>query len=129
MGNYKRFSKKLCGVELVDNPDKYGPDLVRTDGGGFVECEIKKVWKTDEFPYGSVQFPERKAKYVYQNKDTKVEFFMLNMKCNRALTVDGQDILDSKLSHVRNIYVNSGELFFQVPLEKVTFFSLQDDQK
>ena len=145
MGSYKKFSKELfaqndkkarklakefyakSGIVLKDNPKKYGPDLMRMENGkcvGFVECEIKRVWKDDAFPYGSVQFPERKAKYVYTT-DLPVEFFMLNNKCNRVLKVDGKDILKSPLKSVRNIYMTRGdEMFFQVPLEKVTFLDL-----
>lgn len=116
------FAKQ--GIELEDNPDRYGPDLVRKDGKGFIEVEVKKVWETDDFPYESVQFLERKAKYVYQNK-LPVEFFMLNAKCNRCLTVEGQDLLKSPLKPVWNKYMRSGkEMFFQVPLEKVKFHEI-----
>ena len=121
----KAFFAKL-GIELEDHPKRYDVDLVRTDGEGFVECEIKNVWKDEPFPYESVQFPERKAKYVYKN-DKPVTFFMLNSKCNRCLTVKGEDLLKSPLKEVWNKYMRGGgEMFFQVPLDKVEFHDIED---
>lgn len=117
------FSKKF-GVELVDNPDKYGPDLMHKDGKKFVECEIKKVWSGDVFPYATVQFPERKWKYT---RAGPVTFVMFNAECTSGLFVDGQDVIKSPLKPVKNIYVSRGENFFQVPMSKVDFFSLQDE--
>ena len=121
----KKFFKEQFDVELEDHPKKYDVDLVRKDGEGYVECEIKNVWKEEEFPYDSVQFPERKAKYTYQN-DKPVIYFMLNAKCNRCLLVKGEDLLKSPLKKVWNKYMKSGdEMFFQVPLDKVEFFDIE----
>jgi hypothetical protein len=86
----------------------------------YVEVEIKRVWRGEEFPYATVQFPERKAKYIYQS-NKPVKFFMLNAKCNRAFIVDGKDILKSKLKMVPNVYMRNDEYFFQVPIEKGEF--------
>lgn len=122
----KEFYAKR-GIELRDNPDKYGVDLIRYEGEnivGYTECEIKNVWREDNFPYGSVQFPERKGKFAYTT-DLPVEFFMLNAKCNRALIVDGKDLLRSPLREIRNVYVSQGEAFFQVPLKNVQFYEIE----
>lgn len=151
MGAYKKFSEKFFrendpkarkivseffrkkGYVMMPNGDRYGPDLKlyknhqefeKGNFAKFIECEIKRVWKEDKFPYGSVQFPERKAKYIYQT-DKPVVFFMLNLKCNKALMVKGEDILKSPLKVVPNIYVKQDEMFFQVPLDKVTFFDIE----
>jgi len=92
----------------------------------YVEVEIKRVWKDKKFPWATVQFPERKAKYVYQS-NIPVKFFMLNAKCNRAFIVDGKDILKSKLVPVYNKYMKGGdEFFFQVPIEKGEFVDIGD---
>jgi hypothetical protein len=118
----KRYFAKQ-GIEAKDNPDKYGVDLLiykEQQLIGYCECEVKAVWKEDQFPYGSVQIPERKAAYVYKNK-LPVMFLMVNAKANRFLTVDGKDILTSPLREVSNIYLRKEELFFQVPLAKVSF--------
>jgi hypothetical protein len=122
-----KFFKKSQGFAAKPNPDKYGVDLLlfkEDKHVAFAECEIKRVWKGKDFPYGSVQFPERKAKYVYQN-NLPVVFIMFNADCNRALLVNGQDLLKSKLVQVPNVYVKSEECFFQVPLDKVTFIDIE----
>lgn len=138
---YKKFSKKLheqndkkareiakeffskYGYELRDNPDQYGVDLLAYDETGehvmYVEVEIKRVWKSGEFPYGSVQFPERKWKFC--NLDKPTAFFMLSNDCKRALLVTGKDLVASPLKPVSNVYMKKNENFFQVPLNKVTF--------
>jgi hypothetical protein len=143
MGKTKRFSKKLHkqndkkareiatewfakeGYELRDNPDKYGVDLLGYKNDElvmYVEVEIKRVWKEEKFPYGSVQFPSRKFKFCQLDKPTA--FMMINNKCNRALLVTGQDLIKSPLKEVRNVYVDKGEDFFIVSLDKVTFIEV-----
>ena len=129
----KEYYKKL-NVILMENSDKYGPDLKyysnfdafeKHEHTGFIECEVKRVWKDYSFPFESVQFPERKARYVYQS-DVPVTFFMLNAKCDRALIVDGKDVLKSPMREVKNMYVSKVEWFFQVPLDKVTFVDINN---
>jgi hypothetical protein len=141
---------KKFNIRLEDHPNKYGPDLKAMckfcfEAGYtldsceicgsedepwrerefvppfYVEVEVKRVWKGDEFPWATVQFPERKAKYIYQS-DKPVIFFMLNAKCNRAFIVEGRHILKSKLVPVHNMYMRGGdEFFFQVPINKGKF--------
>lgn len=144
MGTRKKFDRKLfeendrkarglakkfledAGYEVKDNPDKYGPDLIVTKDGevrGFVECEIKRVWKGKEFPYDTVQFPERKKKYVIDN-DVPVTFLMLNEDCSRMLLVNGDTLINSPLVEVPNRYIYKGEYFYQVDLKDVVFFDL-----
>ena len=56
------------GRVAVDNPDKYGPDLV-IDGEFYCEMEIKRAWKGKDFKYKTCQIPHRKA---YQTKISTV---------------------------------------------------------
>ena len=149
MGKRKKFDRKLfeendrkargiakkfledAGYKAIDNPKKYGPDLIVTKNDevrGFVECEIKRVWKGKDFPYESVQFPERKGKYVFKN-DEPVTFLMLNEDCSRMLLVDGNDVVDSPLVEVSNRFIRAGEYFYQVPCSKVKFFDVFHDRK
>lgn len=131
------FAKQ--GYDVRDNPNKYGVDLIawkihEHDPANeyicedcsiqfCIEVEIKRVWKGDEFPWLTVQFPERKAKYIYQS-DKPVKFFMLNAQCNRAFIVDGAEILKSKLKMVPNMYMRDDEYFFQVPIDKGEFVEI-----
>ena len=84
-----------------------------------IECEIKRVWKTKDFPYESVQFPERKKKFTDLQKPTL--FVMFNADQSSYLVVLDRDLAKSPINMVRNKYIRYGENFFQVPLEKVYF--------
>lgn len=85
----------------------------------YVEVERKAVWHTDDFPYDNVQFPERKTKYALLDKPTYYMMFSGNMK--KFLVVRSKDLLTSPIEMVRNKYVSYGEMFYQVPLDRVTF--------
>jgi len=82
-----------------------------------VETEIKRVWKSKEFQYESVQFPERKRKFCELEKPTI--FIMWNSNLSSYLVVTGRDLVNSPSVEVPNKYVYKGEYFFQVPLKKV----------
>ncbi len=106
------------------NPKKRGVDVIVSNPDTnetlfYIECEIKRVWNTDKFPYDSVQFPERKAKYAKLDKPTL--FVMFNHDQSKYLVVKSTDLLASPLLEVPNKYMFKGELFFQVPLDKVKF--------
>lgn len=84
-----------------------------------VETEIKRVWRSPDFKYDSVQFPERKKKFTVLEKPTL--FVMFNHDTSNYLVVTDQDLAASPCVEVPNKYVYSGELFFQVPVEEVFF--------
>lgn len=111
-------------IHAAENPKKTGVDILVTDPDTNellfnIECEIKKVWKTKDFPYESVQFPQRKAKYASLDKPTL--FVMFNNDLSSYVVVDGASLLASPCVEVPNKYVYKGEKFFQVPLTKVIF--------
>lgn len=116
---------KNLGYEVRPNEDKYGPDLLlfkENTFASYVECEVKRVWKDCDFPWPTVQIPERKSKYVTEKP---ILFFMLNGKEDRALIIKGNDLVKSPLKEVSNKYVRSGEYFFQIPLNLVVFVDLK----
>lgn len=139
MPNKKRFDKSLYnlydelakdatklysegqGQTLTDNPDKYRQDLVAD--GHLVECEVKIVWDSEEFPYDTVQLPQRKQKFF----DKTTKFFIWNKSLTKAATFWSDDIKDLEPVEVPNKYVYKGEYFFQIPLDLVEFVSLQHD--
>lgn len=113
--------------QIVENPKKRGVDLLifrRRDGKHVlnIETEVKRVWKTKDFKYDSVQFPERKAKYAQLEIPTL--FVMFNESTKFYLAVKGNDLLKSPCVEVPNKYCFKEEYFFQVPLNKVRFNSL-----
>lgn len=109
------------GQTLTDNPDRYRQDLVADSH--LVECEVKLVWDTDEFPYDTVQLPQRKAKFF----DKLTKFYIWNKSLTRAATFWSDDIKDLEPVEVPNKYVYKGEYFFQIPLEMVEFVELQHE--
>lgn len=85
---------------------------------GYLEVEVKNIWK-DTFPFGEVNWPERKWKFCQLDKPTI--FLIFNHDLTQYLTTTGNSLLSSKLEMVRNKYVKYGENFFKVPIDKVKF--------
>jgi hypothetical protein len=112
---------KDSGYKIKDNPKVRDVDmLVYKDKNHIfnIECEIKRVWKGQTFPYGNVQFPERKAKYAKLDKPTI--FVMFNDDQSAFIALHGKDLILSPKAMVPNKYVLAGEIFYQVPLDKVS---------
>lgn len=110
---------------VEENEKKRGVDLLIYNKGehvAYIEAEIKRVWKGKEFPYESVQIPQRKAKFTELDKPTF--FVMFNADQTQYLVIKDTDLLKSPLKEVPNKYVYSGEYFFQVPIDKVHFNKL-----
>lgn len=58
--------KEKLGELIIDNPDKYGEDMVvLTDEipYGYIELQVYGKWKEEEFPYESPFVYERKMKF------------------------------------------------------------------
>ena len=133
---YKKFDQKLFnkndvpareaakkfwesrGVHARDNPDVYGPDLI-LDIGNLLEVEIKHTWR-DKFPFDTLQLPERKEKFA----KIGCMFMVFNSNLTQAFLFDGDTVLDSPKKEVYNKYVSKGELFFQIPINKVRLCEL-----
>jgi hypothetical protein len=125
----KEFVKNaLKGTEyqVIENPKKRGVDLLLYKDSQHVanvECEIKRVWKTTDFPYESVQIPERKTKYTELEKPTI--FVMLNNDQSAYAAIPQQTLLNSPKKEVPNKYVYKGEMFYQVPVNTVHFNNIE----
>jgi hypothetical protein len=133
---YKKFDQKLFnkndvpareaakkfwesrGVHARDNPDVYGPDLI-LDIDNLLEVEIKHTWR-DKFPFDTLQLPARKEKFA----KIGCMFMVFNSALTQAFLFDGDTVLDSPKKEVYNKYVSKGELFFQIPINKVRLCEL-----
>ena len=154
-GAYKKFNQELFDetdamvraavtrhVELVsglmcqDNDDKYGPDLVIYKSGAptyYLEVEQKRVWRSPDpkelgkgrsnFPWASVQLPERKAKFC--RMELPLEFWILREDLAAAVVIPDWLVLQSPLVEVPNKYIQSGERFFQIPIDQCIYVELQ----
>lgn len=107
------------GYEVSEHPDRYAQDLIAfspDDTEFCVECEVKLVWDTSEFPYPNVQLPERKKKFF----NVPTQFFIWNKPMEHAMTFWSYDVATLNPVEVPNKYVYSGEYFYQIPMDMVT---------
>lgn len=85
---------------------------------GSLECEVKRGWAGGPFPYPTIQALSRKRKFFEAGAD----WLLLSNNLQDYLIISGKDILESPLQEVRNQYCLTGELFYQVPSAKATFY-------
>ena len=109
------------GLFVRDNPDVYGPDLIVYKGFkplSYVEVEVKLVWKPEQyqFPWGTVQLPERKMKFL--NLGLPIEFFILRADLERAVLIPDYIVAKSPIEEVKNKYVKVGELFCRIDIRE-----------
>ena len=97
---------KQEGCAAIDNPDKYGADLIVNDSF-YCEVEIKNVWSGSEFPWGSIQLPERKTKFT--KLDKHCVFLIFNKELTHGITFTSEAVLASPLVEVSNKFVSSKE--------------------
>jgi len=109
---------KLNGYDVREHPDRYAQDLIatRNDESMCVECEVKVVWSGPNFPYETVQLPQRKQKFF----NVPTLFYIWNKELDNAVTFMSEDIKDLTPVEVPNKYVYKGEYFFQIPMDVVT---------
>ena len=102
------------GYTVCDNTDKYAQDLVAEKEGEMflVETEVKNVWKGPEFPYDTVQLPERKKKFFKE----RTLFFIWNAELTHAIVFWSDDVKHLEPVEVPNKYRYKGEYFFQIPV-------------
>ena len=117
----KEAAKKFFaaqGVTAVDNPDKYGVDLL-LDTGSSIEVEVKHTWK-DDFKFDTLQIPARKEKFAKLG----CVFMVFNSNITKAFIVHGDIVLASPKKEVYNKYMPKGEMFFQIPVDKLILCEL-----
>jgi hypothetical protein len=116
----------------IQNDDTYGPDLIVYKGFQpkyYVECEVKLAWRAalasssedelgvvDEgtFPFSTIQLPERKLKFC--KLGIPCEFWILRSDLQYAMIIPDYVVTAHTPVEVPNKYVESGELFYQIPV-------------
>lgn len=111
------------GITLIDNPDKYGVDLIGVGSKLKVEVERRNVWKTGQFPYAEVNVPERKAKF-FRNLDTCYVIVSEDYAYLGGLNPKDTIPFMKDAKENRNKYVGSGELFYKVPRDKFKWIKI-----
>ena len=110
---------KRWGLELVDNPDKYGVDLIAYKDGnvyGNVEVEVREAWVGD-FKFDTLNIPYRKRKFFSAEGNNCLVAF--NSDCSQAFICNDWAVLFSDVEEVKNKYVENGEKFFKVKLNEI----------
>lgn len=145
-GKYKQFSQEdyennnaravnavihylnHVGLYARENDDKYGVDIL-VYGRGYkhttnIEVEIKYNWKSDQtdFPYDTVQLPERKRKFRDLPKST--EFWILRPDLKAVVIIPDTSVREEYLTEVPNYKIQSGEMFYKIPLSECIVKSL-----
>lgn len=106
------------GIFARNNEDKYGPDILVLKGfkvERYIECEIKLGWKEGEFPFPTVNLPERKGRYT--RKKLPIDYWILRSDLQAAVIIPGPLVRKDYLVEVPNRLVSQGELFYQIPIE------------
>jgi len=114
--------------EIVENPARYDIDLLGQVNGEtvkFIEVEVKYGWKGGAFPFSTIHLPERKEKFC--KKDMDVVFCILSKDLKQAAIFDKQTVLKSEKVEVPNRYIRSGEMFFDIPINEVSFVGISDE--
>lgn len=109
------------GWKVREHPDIYAHDLLATKDGItlLVECEVKAVWESGDFPYETVHLPERKRKFF----DPNAVFFIWRKDMKDAAYFWARDVDDVETVEVPNKYMKSNERFFSIPIDLVKFVS------
>lgn len=117
-----KLLKPFKKYKVIENPKRTGVDLQVFEGEEHkfnIECEIKKVVdKMEPYPWDTVNFLNRKAKYC--NLDKPTIFIIFNKNLTEYLVVKDKTVLSSSQEIVKNKYVFDGELFYKVPIDKVS---------
>lgn len=123
--------KKLyanIGYKLIDNPDKYGIDLIDNEGILSVEVERRLVWNTYEFPFNDVNFLQRKEKFFNISRSKITEYAIVSANFKRAGLIDRHTLMAfidlTSPEESPNKYVNDSEYFYKIPKAKFTWFDI-----
>lgn len=107
---------RIWGIDLQDNPDKYGADLLAFIGEtfiGFVEFEVKHNWQGYRFPFSTVHFPKRKER-IFESQP--LIFVMLNQPMTRFVWFPFQAIAQGARIEKKTKLTDFDEGFIEVPV-------------
>lgn len=110
----KYFAKK--GYEFVENPDKYGIDLVYPEKRCGLEVEVKREWGDEDFIFSTVHVESRKGEMLQHPGPAAIMVF--NSTLTLAWVISGRTVLKSPLVEVKNKEVASGEYFYDVSVKE-----------
>jgi len=113
---------KSIGIEAIENPDKFGIDVIVPGSDVTYEVEQRSIWAENWF-YSSVHVPERKKKFMQD----KMVYAVVNRDCTKILFCPSEVIREYKPIEVPNKAVSNGEEFYDVPLNKWTLREVSNE--
>lgn len=117
------FLQNLSNKTVIENPDRYGIDLLMLGCKGSVigsaDVEIKHTWRGERFSFKTIHLPYRKKKFVKENSF----FLIFNKDLSYVAILTDKDILNSDVKKLKNKYSKSGEeLFFDIEFDKICVY-------
>ena len=112
------------GADCIPNPNEFGVDLIVQREGkpvGYIEVEVRS-W--DFCHYSTIHIAHRKEKLFQQ--DLPVLFFALTQDLTHAYWCHAKVAKGYPLIEVKNFEVPTGEMFFDIPVEKFKYVDLTD---
>ena len=110
-------------IHLGDHPNQFDIDLMDRENKVVVEVEQRPAWKSHDFPFDSLNVPERKEKMLRKwlaQPGWEVYFAAVNAKATKVAVVSAKEVLSSPLRQNVNKYdTGKVERFFQVPYSKL----------
>jgi len=106
---------KTIGIEAIENPNKYGIDVIVPGFDVTYEVEQRGIWVKDWY-YKTVHVPARKKKFMQD----KMIYAVVNRGCDKIMFCPAEIIREYAPEEVPNRAVASGEYFYDVPLDKWT---------
>lgn len=114
---------------VKENPDPYGVDvIVENDQEERIanwEVGVAQKW-INKFPYSEFRIPERKEKYCLLDEPTF--FITWNKACTKYIIVNSLTVRKSPCTEFHNKYVQEGEYWFRIKLDKVLFGKVEEDE-
>lgn len=116
------------GYTLIDNPNKFGIDLIDDSGILSVEVERRLVWNKEEFPFSDINFLQRKEKFFVKSKTQLTEYAIVSLNLKKVGVIDKDTLMDYIEWAVPvenpNRFVNDSEYFYKIPKHKFVWFDV-----
>lgn len=123
----KEFYARI-GINLIDNPNQYGVDLICLDKTICVEVERRLVWDTASFPFKTINFLHRKLKFIQDPTYRICEYAIVSKDLKNLGIIDRPTALkvinEKEAKEMPNRFVNEGELFYSIPKDKFSWFAV-----
>ena len=116
--------KMKWGLECRENPNVFGVDLIVLREGkpvGYIEVEVRS-WNYCH--YSTIHVAHRKEKLFQQDLPTL--FFALTQDLTHAYWCHAKVAKGYLLVEVKNKEVPTGEMFYDIPVEKFKYVCLTD---